>query len=367
MKITRLSLYRVPLTSHVPYLMAAGKSCDTVDTMVLRLDSDEGLTGWGEVCPIPHYLPAYAGGVRPVLEELAPVLLSADPVGPEAVMAHCEAHLQGHGYAKSALDIALWDLTAKAAGVPLYRLLGGRQVESAPVYHSITCVAPEEMARIAREAQAEGIRHFQAKLGADDDWQADVARLEAVRAAIGPGPLLYGDWNCGATTLTAIRVAQAVRYLDVMLEQPCASLEACAEVRRVSGLAMKLDESVHDTASILKAHELGCVDVATIKLSKFGGLGAARRGRDLCLDLKIMVVVEDTWGSDIATAAVAHLAAATPGRYLMAACDLSGYVRPPLAPDGPRRDTARLRPSERPGLGISPDEPVLGEPIAVYQ
>ncbi len=366
MKITRLSLYRVPLTSHVPYLMAAGKTCDTVDTIVLRLDSDEGMIGWGEVCPIPHYLPAYAGGVRPVLEELAPVILGADPVGPEALMARCEAHLQGHDYAKSALDIALWDLTAKAAGLPLYRLLGGRQVECAPVYHSITCVGPEEMARIAREAQAEGIRHFQAKLGADDDWQADVARLEAVREAIGPGPLLYGDWNCGATTLTAIRVAQAVRHLDVMLEQPCASLEACAEVRRVSGLPMKLDESVHDTASILKAHGLGCIDVATIKLSKFGGLGAARRARDLCLDLKIMVVVEDTWGSDIATAAVAHLAATTPGPYLMAACDLSGYVRPQVAPDGPRREMARLRPAERPGLGISPDETVLGEPIAVY-
>ena len=127
MKITRLSLYRIPLTSHIPYLMAAGKTCDTVDTIVLRLDSDEGLSGWGEVCPIPHYLPAYASGVRPVVEELAPLLLGADPVGPEAVMARCEAHLQGHGYAKSALDIALWDLTAKAAGLPLYRLLGGRQ------------------------------------------------------------------------------------------------------------------------------------------------------------------------------------------------------------------------------------------------
>ena len=79
-----------------------------------------------------------------------------------------------------------------------------------------------------------------------------------------------------------------------------------------------------------------------------------------------MVVVEDTWGSDIATAAVAHLAATTPGPYLMAACDLSGYVRPQVAPDGPRREAARLRPAERPGLGVTPDESVLGEPIAVY-
>jgi L-alanine-DL-glutamate epimerase-like enolase superfamily enzyme len=94
------------------------------------------------------------------------------------------------------------------------------------------------MAPIAVDAQTQGIHQFQVKLGADDDWQADVARLQAVRGAVGPGPLLFGDWNCGATTLTAIRVARAVRGCDVMLEQPCESIEACAQVRRVSGVAM---------------------------------------------------------------------------------------------------------------------------------
>ena len=107
MKITSLTLWRVPLTSHVTYYMADGKTNDTVDTMVLRLSTDTGLDGWGEVCPIPHYLPAYAGGVAPALEEMAPKLLGADPVGPEAVMARLDAWLQGHVYAKSAVDIAL--------------------------------------------------------------------------------------------------------------------------------------------------------------------------------------------------------------------------------------------------------------------
>ncbi len=367
MKISRISLHHVPLTSHVPYYMGAGKSCVTVTTAVLRIDTDEGLTGWGEVCPIPHYLPAYANGVAPAVDELTPVLLGADPIGPEALMAACNKHLQGHTYAKSAIDIALWDLTAKAAGLPLHRLLGGRQVEKAPLYHSVSCLPPDVMADHAREAQDTGIRQFQAKLGTDNDWAQDAARLRAMREAIGPGPLLYGDWNCGATTLMAIRVAQATRELDVMLEQPCESLEACAQVRKVSGMAMKLDESVHDLGSIMKAHTLGCIDVATVKLSKFGGLSAARRARDLCLHLKIMMSIEDTWGSDIATAAAAHLAVATSGEYLLNACDLSGYVSPHLAPDGPRREPGGLNVGDAPGLGITLDEAVLGDPVAVYQ
>lgn len=365
MIVTGIALYVVPLTSGATYYMSDGKVCETVESVVLRLDTDEGLTGWGEVCPIPHYLPAYTRGVAPAIEELAPLILGADPVGPEALMGRCEAHLQGHAYAKSALDIALWDLTAKAAGLPLYRLLGGRRMESAPLYHSVTCVAPEEMAAIAEAAYAEGIRQFQVKVGADDDWEADVARIRAVRQAVGPGPLVYADWNCGATSLTAIRVAQAVRDLDVMLEQPCESLEACAEVRRATGCAMKIDESARDLDTLLKAHALGCLDVVAVKLSKFGGLSAARRARDLCEHLKVMMVVEDTWGSDIATAAAAHLAVATAPRYLLNACDLSGYVTPRIAPDGPRREGGRLAPSERPGLGVTPDPEVLGEPVAL--
>ena len=232
MKITRITLWHVPLTSHETYYMAAGKTCATVETVVVALDTDEGLTGWGEVCPIPHYLPAYARGVGPALEELAPVLLGVDPVGPEALMAKAEGWLMDHRYAKSAIDIALWDLTGKAAGLPLYRLLGGRQAADMPLYHSITCIDPDEMARIAREAQKTGITQFQAKLGASGDWSTDVERLAKVREAVGPGPLVYGDWNCGATKLHATRTGRAVAHLDVMLEQPCNTLEDCAAVRQ---------------------------------------------------------------------------------------------------------------------------------------
>ena len=361
-RVTRIRLWHVPLTSHAAYYMADGKACETVETVVIALDTGDGRTGWGEVCPIPHYLPAYARGVAPALEDMAPVLLGADPIGPEAVMAALDRHLPGHGYAKSAIDIALWDLTAQAAGLPLFALLGGRLATDMPVYHSITCVAPDEMARIARDVQSTGITQFQVKLGADGKVEADIARLRLVREAVGPGPLVYGDWNCGATSLDASRVGRAVRDLDVMLEQPCATLEDCARVRAATGLPMKIDELTDGPATLLKAHALGCMDAVTLKLSKFGGLSAARRARDLCMHLGPVMCVEDTWGSDIATAAGVHLAAATDPRRVMNVCDLSGYVAPRLAPDGPTRQNGRIAPPEGAGLGVVPDPAVLGEP-----
>ncbi|MEL6209653.1 MAG: enolase C-terminal domain-like protein, partial [Pseudomonadota bacterium] len=323
---------------------------------------DIGVTGWGEVCPIPHYLPAYARGVAPALQELAPVILGGDPVGVEALMAKADAFLPGHVYAKSALDIGLWDITGQVAGLPLYALLGGRRQETLPLYHSITCVAPDEMARIVREAQAQGITQFQAKLGADADPATDIARLTQVRAAVGPGPLVYGDWNCGTTSLDAIRVGRGVAHLDVMLEQPCATLEDCARVQAATGLPMKIDELAHDTASLLASHRLGVLDAVALKLSKFGGLTATRRARDLCLHLGAKMCVECTWGSDIVTAAALHLGAATPPKLLLNVCDLSGYVAPRLAPDAPVRSQGRIAAPEAPGLGITIDADRLGAP-----
>ncbi len=366
MKIKHISLWHIPLTSYETYYMADGKTCDTTTTVIARIDTDTHLSGWGEVCPIPHYLPAYAKGVAPAIEEIAPVLLGADPIGPEALMDRLNKHLQGHVYAKSMIDIALWDLTAKAANLPLYALLGGRAVKDMPLYHSITCVAPDQMARMAQDAYNSGMRQFQVKLGADKDWQADVERLSAVRATVGPGPLVYGDWNCGADRLTATRVGRAVAHLDVMLEQPCATIEECAAVRNATGLSMKLDESAHDIPSLLAGHRAGCMDAAALKLSKFGGLSATRAARDLCLSLGTQMCIEDTWGSDITTAAVLHLAASTPARGLMNTCDLSHYVGPRLAPDAPMRQNGRITPPTGPGLGISPDLDVLGTPDLTF-
>ena len=125
---------------------------------------------------------------------------------------------------------------------------------------------------------------------------------------------------------------------------------------------MKLDESARDTASLLEDAAKGCMDAVAIKLSKFGGLSASRRARDLCEHLGAKMCVECTWGSDIVTAALVHLAASTKPNRLLNTCDLSGYVGPRLAPDGPNRQDGRIAPPEGAGLGVSPDLDLLGTP-----
>lgn len=367
MKITRITLWKLPLTSHETYYMANNKTCDTVDSIILRLDTDEEFVGWGEVCPIPHYLPAYADGVAPAIKEMSHILINADPVGPEAVMHKLNAHLQGHDYAKSAIDTALWDLTAKSVGLPLYRLLGGRHNDDLPLYHSITCIEPEAMAKIASDAKQNGMRQFQLKLGADNDCQKDVERLIQVRLAVGDGVLVYGDWNAGATQLDAIRVARAVAHLDIMLEQPCTTLQQCAQVKNATGLPMKIDENAHDASSLLQAYQLGCMDAVALKLSKFGGLSATRRARDLCLHLGAKLCIEDTWGSDISTATALHLATATPPAAILNVCDLSAYVSPRLDEEAPTRENGKIRVSESPGHGVTPNLDILGTPLLVLE
>ncbi len=363
MKITKLTLWSVDLTSHETYHMAEGKTCATVKSHILCLKTDTGLKGWGEVCPIPHYLPAYADGVPAAITEMASEILGMSPFGADAPMRKLDGFLPGHSYAKSAVDIALWDLFGQVTGQPVYALLGGRTRKDMPLYHSITCVAPDEMARIAQTAYQTGIRQFQVKLGVEADWQADAERLIKVREAVGPGSLVYGDWNCGASRLQATRTGRAVAHLDVMLEQPCKTLEDCTAVRQATGLPMKIDENAHDLASLLRAHQLGCMDAVALKLSKFGGLSAMRRARDLTVHLGAEICAECTWGSDIVTAASLHFAASTPQGSLLNTCDLSSYVAPRLCPDSPNRENGRIAPPEGPGLGVAPDPDVLGSPI----
>ena len=360
MKITKLHLWQVPLQSHQAYYMAAGKTCDVVPSIIMRLDTDSGISGWGEVCCIPHYLPAYADGIMPAISHLAPVIMGQDAGHPEVLMARINAYLIGHPYVKSLLDMALHDAAARAAKLPLYRYLGGNFGKPLPLYHSITCIAPDEMAKIAKEEVAKGMRQIQVKLGADNNNEADIARLRLVREAVGAGPLVYGDWNCGATSLDATRVGKAVAHLDIMLEQPCETITECAHVRAATGLAMKLDENAHDLASLLAGHGAGCMDAAALKISKFGGVSEMRKARDLCTSLGVKMCIEDTWGSDITTSAALHIGASTNPKYVMNVCDLSSYVAPKLDNTLPLREAGTIVPPSGDGLGVTPDLDLLG-------
>ncbi len=363
MKITGIRVYQVDLPlKEGSYKWSEGKSVAVFDSTVVRVETDAGIAGHGEVCPLgPVYLPAYARGVRTGLEEIGPQLIGEDPTQLSMLNRKLDYLLKGHPYVKSAIDIACWDILGQAAGMPVCHLLGGRYGEDFVLYRAISQRPPQEMAENVAGYRAEGYRRFQLKVGGDP--QDDIERILAVRAVLEPGDKLVADANTGWLMHDAARVVHAVRDVDVYIEQPCATYEQCLAIRQRTPLPFVLDEVIDSVDMILRAAADKAMDVVNIKISKFGGLTKARQARDLCISLGIAMTLEDSWGGDIVTAAIAHLAHSTPSEYLFTSTDFNSYVTQPIADGAPERAGGRLAASTAPGLGIQPRWDVLGEPV----
>ena len=362
MKIKRILAYRVELPLHeTTYKWSGGKSVEVFDSTIVRVETDTGLAGHGEVCPLgPFYLPAYAEGVRAGLRELGPHLLGADPRQLLKLNHLMDAALQGHPYVKSGIDIACWDILGQATGLPVCELLGGRYGEDVHLYRAISQESPEQMAAKVAGYRAEGYRRFQLKVGGDPE--VDIARIHAVAAQLQPGDRLVADANTGWLQHDAVRVAKAVRDVDVYLEQPCRTYEECLAVRRQTPHPLVLDEVIDNVDILLRARADHAMDVVNLKISKLGGLTKIRLVRDLCVHMGIAMTLEDSWGGDIATAAIAHLAHSTPTEHRFSTTDFNSYVTVSTADGAPQRVNGRLAAAIAPGLGIEPKRDVLGKP-----
>ena len=367
MKITRISVFQIDLPLHEgSYRWSGGKSVEVFDSTVVRIETDAGIEGHGEVCPLgPFYLPSYARGVRAGLEELAPQLIGEDPIRIDQLNRTMDRALKGHPYVKSAIDIAAWDLLGQAAGMPVCELLGGRYGDDFVLYRAISQDSPEAMAASVTGYREEGYRRFQLKVGGDPD--TDIDRIRACSEALDTGDKLIADANTGWLRHEAMRITAAVRDVDVYIEQPCASYEECLSVRRHTDRPFVLDESIDGIDTLLRGHADLAMDVVNIKIGKFGGLTRARQARDLCLTLGIAMTLEDTWGGDIVTAAIAHLAHSTPPEFLFTATDFNSYVTVSIASGAPQRVLGRMTAPTAPGLGVTPRTEVLGEPVLVFQ
>jgi L-alanine-DL-glutamate epimerase-like enolase superfamily enzyme len=363
MKITRIKAYRVELPLHEgSYKWSGGNFVTVFDSTVVSVETDSGITGYGEVCPLgPAYLPAYAAGARTGIAELAPSLIGLDPTELGVINRRMDHAMRGHPYVKSALDMACWDILGKASGQSAVTLLGGRFAEDFALYRAISQESPDTMAAMVERYRAEGYTKFQLKVGGDPD--VDIARIHAVSARLRPGDVLIADANTGWTQHQAIRVAQAVRNLDVYFEQPCSRYEECLAVRRHTDRPFILDEVIDDVSMVLRGAADHAMDVINLKISKVGGLTKARQIRDLCVSLGIAMTIEDTWGGDIITAAIAHLAHSTPTELMFSSTDFNSYVTLSIAEGAPLRVNGRLKAPSGPGLGITPVFGVLGPPV----
>ncbi len=363
MRITGIRAYQVDLPLHEgSYKWSGGKSVSVFDSTVVEVLTDGGLSGWGEVCPLgPFYLPAYAAGVRAGVAELGPHLIGCDPCELGVLNHRMDAALQGHPYVKSGIDMACWDILGQVSGLPVCTLLGGRFGDAITLYRAISQEAPEAMAAKVAGYRSEGYTRFQLKVGGDPD--VDIARIHAVAAELGPGDRLVADANTGWLKHEAMRVVRAVRDLDVYIEQPCRTYEECLSVRRHTDHPFVLDENIDSLDMLLRAHQDLAMDVVNIKISKLGGLTKARQVRDMCVSLGIAMTIEDSWGGDIVTAAIAHLAHSTPEENRFTSTDFNSYVTVSLAENAPRRVNGAMRASELPGLGVKPRMDVLGTPV----
>ena len=355
--------YKVYLPLHEgSYKWSGGKSVDVFDSTIVAVETDDGLIGYGECCPLgPFYLPAYGAGVRTGIKELGPHLIGQNPIETGKLNQLMDQCLKGHPYVKSPIDIACWDIKGQVTGMPVCEMLGGRYGDDFILYRAISQIEPEAMAANVKKYRDEGYRRFQLKVGGNPD--EDIERIKLAAAELNPGDKLIADANTGWLMHEAARVVRAVDDIDVYIEQPCETYEECLSIRERTSHPFILDEVINGIDILVRGHADRAMDVVNIKISKFGGITKAALARDLCVKLGITMTLEDSWGGDITTAAIAHLAHSTPTDYLFTATDFNSYVTVSTADGAPQRNNGRMSASNNPGLGIKPKMNILGNPV----
>ena len=363
-----LASLRRGLPLHTPYFLSGGRlRFDSLDSTIIRIDTDEGLSGWGEACPWGHtYLPAHGPGVRAGLGMLAPAMLGLDPRGLDHINAVMDATLPGHPYVKSAIDIACWDIFGQAAGMPLWQCLGGHEATRVAVNSSISTGTPDEMIELIRTASAAGYRTHSAKIGGTD-IAADIARIDAIAAALPEEESVTFDINRAWQPATAVKVLNSVSSRD-WIEQPCETLDQCAHVAERVPQPIMLDESMHGFQDHLDAWRRGACEGVKVKPNRLGGLTRARQVRDFGVSVGWQMHIEDVGGTALADTAAIHLAASTPDANRLASwlCHYHLAVDP-VPGQGARNDGGFAAPPSDPGLGIIPDENMIGAAVATYE
>jgi L-alanine-DL-glutamate epimerase-like enolase superfamily enzyme len=329
-------------------------------SVLVRVATDAGVVGWGDVDPTPGYSLVSADEIHDAVARLGPALEGADPFNVQQALARMDVALDGALEAKAAIEMALLDAKGRALGVPVHSLLGGALAREVPLNAWIGTVAPERAAREASEWLRRGFRSAKIKIaGAGDEG---VARVAAVRAAVGEGMALRVDFN---ESLTRAEAAPFIRRLELyaltLVEQPVPRTDVAglAEIRRAIGVPLMADESVTGPASLIDIIRRGAADIVKVKVMKQGGLVRTREMIACAEAAGLRVVVGHGFGlalSTLAEAAVAATSAAVlPGCEAVGPLKMAGdVVCDPLGLEG-----GALHLPDTPGLGATVDHAAL--------
>ena len=366
MRIAEVHVYQKdrPL-SGAAYRMSEG-AYTALDSTIVEIVSDTGVSGWGETCPVgPTYAPSHALGARAALQQMAPGLVGLAVTGPLAIQRALHGLLNGHAYAKAAIDIAVHDLVGKAHGMRVCDLLGGATSDRVDAYYSLTVGEPDEVTRIAVERIAEGYPRLQVKIGGRP-VDVDIETVRKVWEATGCTRLAV-DANRALTSRDALRLSRECADIPLVLEQPCNTMEEIAAIRGQLQHAVYLDENTESVGHVLRAISLGVCDGFGLKVTRLGGLGAMATVRDVCEARSLPHTCDDSWGGDIIAAACAHLAATVHPRLLEGVWIAEPFMDGHDDSTNPVRvEKGHITVPTGPGLGVVPDEGVFGAPVASF-
>ena len=303
---------RIPMRSP---LKMAGATVTARTCILVRLTSDEGLSGIGEGVIAPYFTgETLASAVHFVREVYTPFVLGADPFDVHTVGQQIDKAVSGNSATRSALEIAMYDLAARSLGVPLYRLLGGKTRDRVPTIWHVSKTDPDENAAEAAVAAADGFRLIKVKVGTRLIDQ-DVASVDAVRQAVGDDVGLLLDANQGYNVEEAVQFARRVEGArPLLIEQPVSrdNIVGMAEINRSTPMVIAADEGVF-TARDLYAHlHMQAVGGVVTKLIKAGGIAGVQQLMGIAQAAGIGVHFAGMAGeTSVAAAAAVHLAAAT--------------------------------------------------------
>ncbi len=370
MKITSIETIPVQVPIHPERAIRSGRGSHLVSPFLLvKVHTDEGITGLGEVSCTPGWSGEDQVTASHFIQNfLAPLLIGENPLNVEVLTQRIHRRIAHNMFTKAALEMAFWDILGKAAGLPVYRLMGGAVRDFVPTKFSITGVEPDRAAEIGAWAVEEGFRAMKVKVGTGPD--KDVARVKAVREAVGPSIKLGVDANGGWTT--SREAIQTIRRLCeegiYFAEQPVPALDMSwmADVRSQVTVPIIADESLYTLQDAMGLVRAGAADVLSIYVGKGGGIGPARKVAAVAEAAGITCTVGSNLELGVASAAMIHLAMATTGigaeEY---PCDILGpffyadmLLQEPLPIVG-----GQARPLERPGLGVELDE----EKVELYR
>ncbi|MCF6109859.1 mandelate racemase/muconate lactonizing enzyme family protein [Mesorhizobium muleiense] len=367
MRINRINVYSTQLPVKGGAYKMASADVHSLDSTLVEVVTDDGLTGWGETCPAgPVYQPHHALGARAALAEIAPGLIGEPLHSVRYLAKRMDERLNGHNYAKAALDVAFLDLIGQRLGVPVSTLLGGALTDRVPSYYSTIVGSPDETARIAADKVRAGYPRLQIKIGGRN-LEKDVATVHKVWEAVGFKARIAVDGNRGLSVASALQLDRLCQNIPFVFEQPCNSMEEIAMLKRRLVHPLYLDENTEDLNAVLRAISLGIADGFGLKVTRLGGLTKMMVARDLCSIRSLPHTCDDAWGGDIIAAACVHLASTVEPRALEGAWIAQEYI------DGHYDNTnpviienGHIAVPQQAGLGVKPEAGVFGTPVVSY-